>query len=713
MMNTHIINKQIIDLKIPSEENAFGLRQEARDAYMNNVLPLIGEVLDEFAGPGEVLRIDRLELDFGTISKGRMGQQMKERVREALLKQLPQLKEKKAGQQKEVFSIFETVQDGKRSKAQLMSESFSQRELLAIFFETGFLPWWSPDEIDAPDIDAIVVDLLDKEAVTTLQWLQQIALSSPSSIKRMVMQVEKATQKRILAAFPAKIIISLRQLAKQLQEVKTNAAYFPPGSTEGEALLFTALILPAEVLQQHFVSGNQSMLQQLIVQFAQVYAAPQAEVEKQIYAATLAEIIAAPAKKTAIPDLVAYFKEWEKTNPGIVSSVTGNDLPAMEMITGENGKSISELVDAIEEALKAFEEKQAFIQRSRKAPRTKPKVQLKNRKQQPKQEETGALENSVEVSRDKKSPGTQTNGIVEENEQADDLVSSSNEKEIDPLKEETGELAINDHQGSTVKINWFKTKDETATPEKLPGKIEAAKSEASASADQQETLPFKKEETGSEKQETKIVTTATGEIKTDAIKSEEKSIAEQVDEIVEDDFFTGDHPLLKKKPSAAMTRFGGIVLIAPFLPAFFSELKLVIDGKFTSETEQHKALHLLNYLASGKTSSPEYALLLHKLLCGIELTKPVPKMIKLSAAEKKEALLFLDDIAGQWTALRSTSGKAFRDTFFRRNGILEQKNNAWLLRVERGPMDIMLNTLPWTTSIIKAPWMQQLLQVEW
>ena len=35
------------------------------------------------------------------------------------------------------------------------------------------------------------------------------------------------------------------------------------------------------------------------------------------------------------------------------------------------------------------------------------------------------------------------------------------------------------------------------------------------------------------------------------------------------------------------------------------------------------------------------------------------------------------------------------------------------LYVERKGVDVLLESLPWTISIIKLPWMQDSLQVEW
>lgn len=708
-MNTHIINKQIIDLKIPSEEHAFDLRQEARDAYMENVLPFIGEILDEFAGPDEVLRIDRLELDFGMLRQGNMGVQMKERVREAILKQMPALKQKIVGG-KESFSILESFVDGKRTKAELMHESFSQRELLKVFFETGLLPWWSPDEIDAPDIDAIIISLLEKEPVSTVQWMHQLAVKSPAAIQRMMMQLEQATQKQVLAAFPVKAIATIKAIVKQLQQLQRSVDYFPLFTKTAEPTLFAVLVMPSEALQLQQEITAPKVVEMLVARLAVLHNVSESTVQKQLYADTLAVIIAKDHKKESVADVVDYFIEWEKKHPEIAVSVSGNAVPVLETIVEEKEQSISELADAIEQALIAYEEKRSFFQKSRKKP-AKQVVRQHRKQQLPKDEiqdeseissNIPAAENTIEPAAGKHQIISQEAAVEQSSDDTKPAVApGAADEQIIPQTEEI----------NTVKINWFKATDENDIPVKIDGKIEAVRSEVPAAENKAVKSEEKKEEAVAEPQIEKPAVETT----TEDIAAEEKSISEQVEEFMKaEGNLDEEHPLLKKKrPSAGMTRFGGLVLIAPFLPAFFNEMKLIEDGKFINEAAQHKAIHFLNFMATGKTSSPEYKLLLHKLLCGIELTQPVPKTVKLGAAEKKEAMLFLDDVAGQWTALRSTSGEAFRETFFRRNGILEQRDNLWLLRVERGPMDIMLDTLPWPISIIKAPWMQQLLQVEW
>lgn len=703
-MNTHIINKQIIELKVFSEEQAFGLQQQARDAYMSDVLPLISEVLDDLAGPDEVLRIDRLEVDFGMLDSGKMADQMKARIREALIKQLPKFNRNTGNKEKQSFTLSENAVNGKKNTAQLMSESFSQRELLAIYFESGFLPWWAPDEIDAPDIDEIIISLFEKEPVTTMQWLQQLVIKSPQALKRVLLQLEKTTHKFILATIPGKVISTLQSLSKQLQVVNGNRIPLPflQGEAANELLLFV-LLLPGEIFHAG-TSATKEILGTLIKQLPIVSRAFHPGFEKQLYANTLSQVISS-GDKAAAPDLVEYFVTWEKEHAEAAASVTGNVLPVLEIFTGNDELSISELADKIERTLMEFEERQPFERRLKKAA-AKGKKQHKRK-----------LNNKVKK-----------NAVVSQEEmqdQQDDAISidtTANDLTAPvklPVKAADAAIeTLQENETGSVKINWFKAKDENSIPEKISGKI--------GTEEEKKSPP--KDIIGKELGE-KIISTEEAKSGNENPGNEDQNIpqhptpetpnpepgAPTPEPPVEQEkpAPTPEDQLFREKPSAGMTRFGGLVILAPFLPAFFSELKLVEDGKFTGEAEQYKAVHLLNFLATGKTSSPEYKLLLHKLLCGIEITQPIPKTIKLTAAEKKEAMLFLDDIAGQWTTLRSTSGKALRDTFFRRNGILEKRDNSWLLRVERGGMDIILDTLPWTISIIKAPWMQQLLQVEW
>jgi len=57
--------------------------------------------------------------------------------------------------------------------------------------------------------------------------------------------------------------------------------------------------------------------------------------------------------------------------------------------------------------------------------------------------------------------------------------------------------------------------------------------------------------------------------------------------------------------------------------------------------------------------------------------------------------------------------EALQEAFIRRNGKLNFKGDHWLLQVEKNAMDILVDRLPWGFGIIKLPWLQFLIHVEW
>lgn len=160
----------------------------------------------------------------------------------------------------------------------------------------------------------------------------------------------------------------------------------------------------------------------------------------------------------------------------------------------------------------------------------------------------------------------------------------------------------------------------------------------------------------------------------------------------------------------------GVVLLAPYLPAFFGALNLIESPTFRSEDDQYRAAHLIHYLATGQQGADEPALLLPKILCGLSIDEPVPADLPLTEAEKAECLDLLCAAIGHWNALKNTSPDGLRQGFLQRPGSLNAQPNAdqtRLLRVERRGQDLLLARLPWSFSVVRLPWMAEALRVEW
>jgi len=155
----------------------------------------------------------------------------------------------------------------------------------------------------------------------------------------------------------------------------------------------------------------------------------------------------------------------------------------------------------------------------------------------------------------------------------------------------------------------------------------------------------------------------------------------------------------------------GLVLLHPFLPRFFEALRI---SKEEEILQPERSLSLLYYLTTGQTKIPEYELVLPKILCEFPLLMPVPSDFKITENEINEASALLEAVIKHWEVLRNTTPDGLRGTFLLRPGKLSQKEDGdWLLQVESRTFDVLLEHLPWGISMIKLPWMKNMLWVEW
>lgn len=155
----------------------------------------------------------------------------------------------------------------------------------------------------------------------------------------------------------------------------------------------------------------------------------------------------------------------------------------------------------------------------------------------------------------------------------------------------------------------------------------------------------------------------------------------------------------------------GLVLLHPFLPRLFEGLGIAVEDKLI---QPERALCLLQFLTTGQRIAPEYDLVLPKILCNLPLEAPVESGIELTDSETAEAEALLSAVIQHWDALRNTSIDGLRGTFLLRFGKLSLRDDGdWLLQVESKTVDILLNHLPWGIAMIKLPWMQRMLWVEW
>lgn len=161
----------------------------------------------------------------------------------------------------------------------------------------------------------------------------------------------------------------------------------------------------------------------------------------------------------------------------------------------------------------------------------------------------------------------------------------------------------------------------------------------------------------------------------------------------------------------------GLVLLHPYLARCFNVLGLYPTGQRgpIADALWPRAASVLHWLAIGDATEPlECDLGLIKLLLGRgehdALSHGLPALLP---HERDEAAALLQAVLGHWSALKGTSVEGLRQSFLQRPGWIEPLDRAWQLRVQPAAFDVLLGSLPWGLSMVKLPWMDRPMHVEW
>ena len=159
--------------------------------------------------------------------------------------------------------------------------------------------------------------------------------------------------------------------------------------------------------------------------------------------------------------------------------------------------------------------------------------------------------------------------------------------------------------------------------------------------------------------------------------------------------------------------YAGVVIATPFIKILFDDRNLLENNTFKDESCQWKGVQILNYLVSGNEDLEEHEMPLNKLLCGIHPELPVIFLDPLTKEDRSEVDKLLDHIINSWGAMKNTSKEGLRTSFIKRPGLLEEKETTWFLKVEQMGVDILMSRIPWGYNMIKLPWTEKLIEVEW
>lgn len=161
-------------------------------------------------------------------------------------------------------------------------------------------------------------------------------------------------------------------------------------------------------------------------------------------------------------------------------------------------------------------------------------------------------------------------------------------------------------------------------------------------------------------------------------------------------------------------RNAGIVLLWPFLERYLEKNELMVNGDFIHQEAREQACWLLQQLVIGPdTELFEPHLALPKVLVGMQPETPVnaPEVIT------NEQQLLMDElltaVMEHVPAWKNLTVANLRKAYLQREGALSARDGQWLLQVKRETYDILLDKLPWPIQLIRLPWLDHLLVVEW
>ena len=158
----------------------------------------------------------------------------------------------------------------------------------------------------------------------------------------------------------------------------------------------------------------------------------------------------------------------------------------------------------------------------------------------------------------------------------------------------------------------------------------------------------------------------------------------------------------------------GLVLVHPFIEPLMQHVGLIGDEiSFSAENSAQAAL-LLHHLVYASPAPDESMLALNKVLSGLHPESFInPDGFEWTPLVEQECEDVLHSIITHWEVLRNTSVDGLRETFLQREGKLTRRADSWLLQVGSRGVDVLLASLPWSIGIIKLPWMDRILYVEW
>ncbi len=208
----HIIKKQILELQLNSSKGFFELQNKVSRIFQDRVIPVIDTLLSKYSNPDIVYRIDKLEINLGSLDINNLESELISKIYTELKQQLTEniiiddsdtIQQPKTSNDKSLS--LQKIDFGskeynylQRQSSHLNNSISSKVEILSYFIQEGILPWWS-ENISKPELEKLFKEIINNSP----EAIEPILLSSFQNQKQL---------KRIIYQFSDSILLQIVQL---------------------------------------------------------------------------------------------------------------------------------------------------------------------------------------------------------------------------------------------------------------------------------------------------------------------------------------------------------------------------------------------------------------------------------------------------------------------------------------------------------------------
>jgi len=195
----NIIKTQFVDVEVENPSNAFEFKDHLSDVCRNKLLPAIEKLFDAKSSGTQIISIDSLQINAGTLEK----EDWENRLVEETIKRLTEyLDNIQAGH---IYGVQNQQAEAVKGSGVTLSDDGNESKAILHFLKFGVLPWYSSIKSQS-ELTATFKGLINKDN-KFIEEVRQLSISDKKAFDRIVMQFAGESVIKILVEESTKSLV--------------------------------------------------------------------------------------------------------------------------------------------------------------------------------------------------------------------------------------------------------------------------------------------------------------------------------------------------------------------------------------------------------------------------------------------------------------------------------------------------------------------------